>query len=145
MLLSLSEIVNKATELGSKQEKIEWLQKHKSKALLDVLKITYNKDVELLIPNTPPPWKKNGFVGVEGMLYNNTKLFKVFVKGGGYDHIEKSKRESIFIKLLEDIDDKDAELLVKMIQQKPLKGLSRATVLEAFPELNPNQTEVKEK
>ena len=136
MLLSLSEIVTKATEQKTKEDKIAWLKKHVSVPLKTILRFMYDPSVEFLIPNTAPPWKKNGYVGVEGMLYKETRRLRIFIKGGGYDHLEQVKREQLFISLLEDIDDNDAELLCKMIAQKPLKGLSRAVVNEAFPDLN---------
>lgn len=136
MLNSLSEIVNKTTELKTKEEKVEWLQKNNSVPLKTVLKYMYDTDVEFLIPDSPPPWKKNSYIGVEGMLYKETRRLRIFVKGGGYDHLDQIKREQLFISLLEDVDNGDAELLCKMIAQKPLKGLSRATVHEAFPDLN---------
>lgn len=136
MLLSLAEIVEGACKQPSKQETIAYLKKHESQPLKTVLNIMYNKDVKLLLPDTPPPWKKNDYVGVEGMLYKEARRLKIFVEGGGYDQLKTHKREQLFIKLLEDIDNKDAELLVKMIAQKPLKGLSRQALSEAFPDLN---------
>jgi hypothetical protein len=136
MLYSLSEIVNKATELKTKEEKIAWLRKNDSVPLKTILQFMYDTRIEFLIPDTAPPWKKNGYVGVEGMLYKEARRLRIFVKGGGYDQLDKVKREQLFISLLEDIDDKDADLLCKMIMQKPLKGLSRAVVNEAFPDLN---------
>ena len=139
MLNSLSEIVTKATELKTKEEKLEWLRKHDSVPLKTILKYMYDPNVEFLIPNTPPPWKKNGYIGVEGMLYKETRRLRIFIKGGGYDQLDKVKREQLFISLLEDVDDKDADLLCKMIAQKPLKGLSRAVVAEAFPDLQLNE------
>lgn len=136
MKLSLSEIINKATELKNKKEKVEWLRSNASIPLQTILKYTYDKDnVKFLIPQTPPPWKKNGYVGVEGMLYKETRRLRIFVEGGGYDNLNQVKRENLFISLLEDVDDNDAELLVKMIQQKPLKGLPKSVVEEAFPGL----------
>lgn len=135
MLHSLSEIVTKTTELKTKEEKIAWLRKHDGVPLKTILKYMYDPQVEFLIPSTPPPWKKNGYVGVEGMLYKEVRRLRIFIKGGGYDQLDKVKREQLFISLLEDVDDKDAELLCKMIAQKPLKGLSRAVVAEAFPDL----------
>jgi hypothetical protein len=140
MRLSIAEIVNKAAELKTVDEKVEWLRKHDSAALRTVLKFTYDKDVEFLIPNTPPPWKKNQYVGVEGMLYNEARRLKIFIKGGGYDNLNKVKREQLFISLLEDIDNADAELLCKMIAQKPLKGLSKNVVITAFPQEFPHET-----
>jgi hypothetical protein len=135
MLFSLSEIINKTCDLQTKEEKVDWLKKHDSIPLKTVIKYMYDKSVEFLIPNTPPPWKKNGYIGVEGMLYKETRRLRIFIKGGGYDNLDRVKRENLFISLLEDVDDKDAELLVKMIAQKPLKGLPRAVVIEAFPGL----------
>jgi|DEB0MinimDraft_4_1074332.scaffolds.fasta_scaffold00218_18 hypothetical protein len=135
MKLSLSEIINKACELKTKQEKIEWLRKHDTTPLRIVLKYTYDKNVEFLIPNTPPPWKKNSYIGVEGMLFKEARRLRIFVKGGGYDTLNQMKRETLFIRLLEDIDNNDADLLCKMIQQKPLKGLSLKQVEAAFPDL----------
>lgn len=135
MLLSLSEIIKNACEKSSKQETVDYLKQNDSQPLRTILNIMYNKDIKILLPDTAPPWKKNDYVGVEGMLYKEARRLKIFVEGGGYDHINQVKREQLFIKLLEDIDNNDAELLVKMIAQKPLKGLSRQVVSEAFPEL----------
>ena len=140
MKLSIAEIVNKATELKTVEEKVEWLRKHDNPALRTVLKYTYDKNVEFLIPNTAPPWKKNQYVGVEGMLYAEARRLRIFVKGGGYDNLNKVKREQLFISLLEDVDNADAELLCKMIEQKPLKGLSKNVVVTAFPQEFPLET-----
>lgn len=135
MKLSLSEIINNACNLKTKQEKIEWLQKHDTIPLRTILKYTYDKNIEFLIPTTPPPWKKNSYIGVEGMLFKETRRLRIFIKGGGYDNLDQVKRENLFISLLEDIDNNDAELLCKMIAQKPFKGLSLKQVEAAFPDL----------
>ena len=136
MKLSISEIVNKAVDLKSNEEKVKWLRDNSSVPLQTVLRYTYDKDgVEFLIPNTPPPWKKNNYIGVEGMLYKEVRRLRIFVKGGGYDNLNQVKRENLFISLLEDVDNSDAELLCKMIAQKPIKGLPRSVIEEAFPGL----------
>lgn len=133
MKLSIAEIVNKAAELKTEKEKIEWLQKNNNVPLRTVLKYMYDPNVEILLPNTAPPWKKNSYVGVEGMLYAEARRLKIFIKGGGYDNLNQVKREQLFISLLEDVDNADAELLCKMITKKPLKGLSKSVVMTAFP------------
>lgn len=135
MRLSISEIVKKTSELSSDSEKIEWLKKNSNTALRTVLKYTYDKEnVKFLIPDTPPPWKKNSYIGVEGMLYNEARRLRIFIEGGGYDNLNTVKREQLFISLLEDIDNNDAELLCKMIAQKPLAGISFDVIKRAFPE-----------
>lgn len=133
MKLSISEIVDKAIGLKTEKEKIEWLQQNNNVALRTVLKYMYDPNVEFLLPNTAPPWKKNAYVGVEGMLYTEARRLKIFIKGGGYDNLNQVKREQLFISLLEDVDNDDAELLCKMITKKPLKGLSKSVVIAAFP------------
>lgn len=135
MRLSISEIVNKALEEKSKKGKIEVLQKNDSVPLRQILRIIYDPNVEVLLPDTSPPWKKNSYVGVEGMLYKEARRLRIFIKGGGYDNLDKIKRENLFIKLLEDIDNGDADLLVKILPRKPLQGLTEKTLLEAFPNL----------
>jgi hypothetical protein len=136
MKLSLAEIIDNACKKTSKQEKVDYLRENNSAPLRTILNVMYNKNLVVLLPDVPPPWKKNAYVGVEGMLFKEARRLRIFIKGGGYDNIDQVKREDLFIKLLEDIDNNDAELLVKMIAQKPLKGLSRAVVAESFPELN---------
>jgi hypothetical protein len=132
---AISEIINTACKFKKAQEKIDYLKSNESIPLRTILKFTYDTDrIQFLIPNVPPPWKKNGYKDVEGMLYKETRRLGIFVKGGGYDDMNQVKREHLFISLLEDIDDNDAELLCKMIQQKPLKGLPKEVVAQAFPQ-----------
>jgi hypothetical protein len=46
------------------------------------------------------------------------------------------KREELFISLLEAIDNEDAELLANnMLSHTKVKGLTKATLEEAFPDL----------
>ena len=134
MRLSISEIVKKTATLPTDQEKINWLKQNGNSALRTVLKYNYDERVEFLIPDTPPPWKKNDYVGVEGMLYNEARRLRIFIKGGGYDNLNQVKREQLFISLLEDIDNHDAELLCKMISKKPFDGIPKNVVVAAFPE-----------
>jgi hypothetical protein len=135
MRLSISEIIKKVDTFSTDAEKIEWLKKNANIALRTVLKYTYDTDtVKFLIPNTAPPWKKNDYIGVEGMLYNEARRLRIFVKGGGYDTLNQVKREQLFISLLEDIDNHDADLLCQMITQVPYKGLSKEVAVAAFPE-----------
>lgn len=134
--ISISEIINKIPEFKSTSEKIDWLRKNDNPALRSIIKYTYDKNVEFLVPNTPPPWKKNEFEDeAKSLLYREARRLKIFIKGGGYDNLNQVKREQLFISLLEDVDNDDAELLCVMISKKPFKGLTAKTVNEAFPGL----------
>jgi hypothetical protein len=141
MLLSLSEIINKAIELKTVDEKVEWLVKNNSISLRTVLKIMYDQSIVLLVPTTAPPYKESEAVGTEGMLYKETRRLRIFIKGGGYDDLNQVKRENLFIQLLQTVDKNDAKLLVKMIQQKPLTGLPASVIHKAFLGLITQQEE----
>jgi hypothetical protein len=134
--ISIAEIINKLPELKTKEEKIEWLRKNDNPALRVILKYTYDKSIEFLVPNTPPPWNKNEFEDeAKSLLYREARRLKIFIKGGGYDNLNQIKRESLFIQLLQDVDNDDAEILCVMISKKPFKGLTLKTLEEAFPGL----------
>ena len=135
MLLSLSEIVNKAAAMKKNSDKVEWLQKNNTISLRTILKIMYDKTVIVLLPKEPPPYNHSLAVGIEGKLYKETRRLKIFVQGGGYDDLNQTKRENLFIQLLQDVDKGDAALLVKMISQKGLTGLPISVINESFPML----------
>jgi hypothetical protein len=134
--ISISEILAKAAEFTKKQDKIDWLRQNDNPALRIILKYTYDNSVKFLIPDTAPPWKKNEFEDeAKSLLYREARRLKIFIEGGGYDHINQMKREQLFISLLEDVDNDDAETLVHMISKKSFKGITKKAVLEAFPDL----------
>ena len=134
---SISEIINHCSTLKGKSDKVAWLQENTSQPLKVVLKNIYDSRVEFLVPNSPPPWTPNEFEDeAKSLLYREARRLNIFVKGGGYDQLNQIKREALFISLLEDLDNADAELLANhMISQKPVKGLTKAVINEAFPNL----------
>ena len=130
--LSIAEIVNKATELKTKEEKVEWLKANNSVALRNILILMYDKKFKFNIPNTKPPYTPSDFPDSQGMLYKQARKLAYFVEGMKGDNLNQMKREQLFIELLETVDKEDAELLCKMIEQKPLKNLTAAVINEAF-------------
>lgn len=144
MQLSMSEIINKACELKTKQEKIEWLQSHNSTPLRNILICTYDKSkVEFLIPPSDPPYQPTQIVGMEAALKREARKLKYFIKGMGFDDMNQIKRESVFIELLETVDPADAKLLLNMVKQKSLKGLTPKTINDAFGEIISTQDKSK--
>lgn len=134
--ISIAEILAKVADLKKKDEKIDWLRQNDNPALRIILNYTYNNSIKFLIPDTPPPWNKNEFEDeAKSLLYREARRLRIFVEGGGYDNLNQIKREQLFISLLEDVDNDDAEILVQMISKKPFKGLTKKTVMEAFPDL----------
>lgn len=133
---SITEILDGAAAEKTVKAKVEYLQKRDSVPLRTVISYTYDKGIEFLVPDTPPPWKPNEFEDeAKSLLYTEARRLKIFIKGGGYDNLNQLKREALFIGLLEDVDNDDAKTLVQMIAKKPFKGLSLKTIMEAFPDL----------
>lgn len=133
--LPLSEIVSKAGTLRSKKQKIEWLQQNDSVPLRTILRLWYDENIEWLVPDSAPPYKENATSDEGMMLYHETRKLRIYVKGGGYDNLNQTKREGLFIGLLEDVCDPDSEMLCRMISGEKQKGLTKQTVEDAFPRI----------
>lgn len=138
--LSLAEIVNTACGLKTKEEKVKFLQDNNSRPLRDILKLMYDKSLKFNIPNSAPPYTPSEMPDSHGMLYREARKLTYFVEGFDGDNIHPIRREALFIQMLEAVDPDDAKLLISMIKQKPLKGLTAATLNEAFPNLVPTKS-----
>lgn len=135
MRLSISEILEKASKISKTNERIEFLRKNYSPPLGTIIKYALDPNVEFDLPEGAPPYKKNDLTGQETRLYSEVRKFYLFLKGCP-KNINKIKREALFIEMLENIDPKDAELLIAMKDKKlPYKGFTAKFVKEAFPGL----------
>lgn len=130
---SIAEILNTACKIKTKEEKVNWLKQNNSLPLRNILILMYGKGrFEFNIPQTVPPYEQSHFPDSQGKLYREARKLKYFVKGWGGDNIHPYRREALFIQMLESVDKQDAEVLCRMLQQKPMKGLSAAVINEAF-------------
>jgi len=135
--LSMSEVLSELPKKKTKADKVAWLRENDNVPFRNVLRLIYDESIEFLLPDTAPPWSENQFEDeAKTMLYREARRLKIFIKGGGYDDMKTIKREQLFIKLLEDIDNDDAKLLAhNMLSHTKVKGLTLPTLLEAFPDL----------
>ncbi len=135
--LSMTEVLSELPKKKTKADKVAWLRQNDNVPFRNVLRLIYDETIEFLLPDSPPPWKPNEFEDeAKTMLYRETRRLKIFFKGGGYDDMKPVKREELFISLLEAIDNEDAELLANnMLSHTKVKGLTKATLEEAFPDL----------
>ena len=131
---SLSEIIKKACEKKTKQEKIDYLRENDSPQLRQILQWTFDRRVVWNLPPGTPPYKPCAFLDQESMLYQECKRLYIFVQGG--PEMQPLKRETLFIGILEAVHPDDAILLLSMKEKKlPFSGLTVKTINEAFPEL----------
>lgn len=138
MAMSVAEIVNGAIKLKTNNQKVEWLKNNDCPAVRQILKITYDKSVKVLLPDTEPPYNPSTVEGCEGILHKQARKLNIFIEGGEYDNLRQSKRETLFISLLEEVDPEDAKILVNMIKQKRLTGLPKSVINEAYDNLLEN-------
>lgn len=139
----LGEIVNEAISIQKKVDKVAYLKQNNSKELRDILKLMYDKSLEFNIPNSAPPYTPTEHPDTYGALYREARKLKYFVKGYGGENMSQVKRENLFIEMLESVHPTDAELLIKMIAQKPLKGLPPSVINGLCPGLVPEKPSKK--
>ena len=137
----IHEILEMASDIPRVPERIKFLHQHNCLALRDVLNGGFNDAITWDLPEGTPPY--NSHQSDEGLYPNDLKresrTLAYLVKHPMNAKIPTIKKETMFIRLLESIHPKDAELLIMMKDKtihKHYKGISRNVVEKAFPELN---------
>ena len=132
----LSEILTKVNNAKMKDDKIKVLRDNDSVPLRQILKGAFDPKIEWDLPEGTPPYKVNEApAGTEhtSLLSEARKLYH-FVKGGD-NTINRLKKETMFVQMLEGLQQKDAEVLIA-IKNKNLnnvyKGLTASMVKETF-------------
>ena len=136
MKLFISEILTKVSKLKSKKEKVAWLKDQNTNGLRMVIKSSFDPKIKWLLPEGDVPFTRND--APEGTEHTDlhmeaSKIFH-FLEGGNND-ITQSKRETLFIQMLEGLQENDADVLVSAMNKslhRKFKGLSDNVVKEAF-------------
>ena len=136
MKLFVSEILTKVSKLKSKKEKVAWLKEQNTNGLRMVIKSSFDPKIKWLLPEGDVPFTRND--APEGTEHTDlhmeaSKIFH-FLEGGDND-ITQSKRETLFIQMLEGLQENDADVLVSAMNKslhRKFKGLSDNVVKEAF-------------
>ena len=138
MKYSISEILERASAGDKVNGKAALLIKYDNPTLRKILKYTFSEKVTFNgLPEGEPPYKPNTLVDVENVLYAETRRLYLFTDGGN-PNLSQLRKEAIFIELLENVDSRDAKLLVSMKDKKlpeEFKGITKAVVKKAFPDL----------
>jgi len=136
MQLLISEILDKVSKLKTKKEKVAWLKDQNTDGLRVVIKSSFDPKIKWLLPEGDVPFRRNDApAGTEHTdLHMESRKLYHFIEGGNYD-ITQTKRETLFIQILEGLQEEDADVLVaakeKSLHRK-FKGLSDNVVKEAF-------------
>ena len=136
--LLISEIVRKVSNAKTKAEKIKLLQTNNSQALRSLLIWNFDESVISVLPTGAVPYKPNEAPkGTEHTsLRQEQKSFYNFVLGGN-DSLSKTRRETIFIQMLEGLHPQEAEIIC-LVKDKRLTdkyNVTFAQVEEAYPDI----------
>jgi hypothetical protein len=121
-------------KIKSSKDRVSFLQSIGSPALHQVLKYMFDPNIKFLLPEGNPPYKVSEF-DQPGRFLAEIRRMYLFVQGGN-PNLSTMRREIIFIQMLENVDERDAELILYIKDKKsPVKGLTKKVVEEAFPGL----------
>ena len=132
------EILELVDEARSKAKKVALLREYENAAIKSVFIWNFDPSVVSLIPEGEVPYNPNEVpVGTDHTsLRREYKQLYHFVKGGN-DQLSKTRRESMFIQILEGLHPKEAEILVlvKDGQLNKKYKITRDAVEEAYPDI----------
>ena len=132
------EILELVDDARSKAKKVELLREYETPALKSIFIWNFDPSVVSMIPEGEVPYNANEVpVGTDHTsLRREYKQLYHFVKGGK-DQLSKTRRESMFIQILEGLHPKEAEILVlvKDGQLNKKYKITRDAVEEAYPDI----------
>ena len=136
----VAEILSEASKLKAKKDKIEFLRTYANRPdFMYVLRGAYANNIEWLVPDGPLP-EGVEFSDVPAVDLADDRLirayrqFRYLVKGG--PDTPQAKREQIYLNMIRSLHVDEAKLLMSIVSRKlPYKGLTKALITEAFPEV----------
>ena len=107
-----SEILQAVSSAKTKASKIEILQEHRSPALVSIFVWNFDPSIESALPEGEVPYTPNDSPTVDSQskLASQYRTLYNYVKGGN-DGLKRTRRESLFIELLESLHPDEAEVV----------------------------------
>lgn len=139
MIRNIYETFDKFEQATTKEEKIAVLRADNSWALKNILKGTFDPNVQFTIKEIPE-YKKDD--APAGMSY--TSIHHEIGRAYLFEHgnprvapgLSEERKKQILIQMLETLEAREAEIFANMLLKKQnVKGLTAEIVKEAFPAL----------
>lgn len=132
------EILAEVSKQRTAAKKVEILQKYRNEGLTSILIWNFDDTVVSLLPEGEVPFNKNEVpIGTDHTsLRKEWRNLYHFVKGGN-DKLSKTRRESMFIQMLEGLHPDEAEIIC-LVKDKALTNkykLTQEHVSTAFPDI----------
>jgi len=137
MKLLMHEVLQKVSNAKTKAQKVKLLEGYNTPALRAILIANFDESVISMLPDGEVPYKKNEAPeGTEHtLLAQEYRKLYLFFKGGA--NISQTRRETLFIQLLEGLHQGEAEVLCLVKDKKIGKRwkITRQCVEQAFPSI----------
>ena len=133
---TVHEIFTKINNAKDKPKKIEVLKRYDQPYIRQILKAAFDPKIKWVLPEGTPPYIANEApVGTEhALLKNEARRLYLFIEGGD-NTISKTRKETLFIQMLEGLHQTEAEVLINVKDKKlnkAYKGLTAEMVKETF-------------
>jgi hypothetical protein len=139
---NIYEIFDDFEMADSKTERMGIIEKNLSKALVEVLQLTFHPNYQWSIDEVPdryiPTWdNKNGFARCQ--LSTELRKLYMFQKGNPTsESLTPRRKEELLCLLLESLEPREAEVVMGIFKKdQGVPGLTYEFVKEAFPNLLP--------
>ena len=137
MKLLMHEVLQKVSNAKTKAQKVKLLEQYNTPALRAILIANFDESVISMLPDGEVPYKKNDApedTEHTKLAHEYRKLY-LFFKGGA--NISQTRRETLFIQLLEGLHQGEAEVLCLVKDKKIGKRwkITRQCVEQAFPSI----------
>jgi hypothetical protein len=132
----MHEVLEKVAKMKTKKDKVSYLRENQNDAIRMVCKSSFDPKIKWQLPDGDVPYVTNDAPeGTEhGQLHQEVRKLYHFIEGGN-PSLNQNKREMMFVQILENLHEDEAELLVsakKKELHRRYKGLSDNVVKEAF-------------
>ena len=137
MHYSMSTILKAVAAAGTKEEKLAILRRADCDQIRTVIQYALHPHVVWLLPKGDVPYKPTQMLDQEGRLYTEARKLYLYVKAGGnvgHPTLTQSRREMLFIQMLESIHPDDAAMMVQ-VKDKKLFDINPHLINEAYPGL----------
>lgn len=133
-----SEILQAVSSAKTKATKVKLLQEYRNPALVSLLIWNFDESIESAIPEGNVPYTPSDKPPGDGIsrLASSQRMLYNFVQGGN-NELNRTRRESLFIELLESLHADEAELLC-LVKDKNIGKKYRVTrnvVAEAYEDI----------
>ena len=133
-----TEILQAVSSAKTKAEKVNLLKEYRNPALVSLLIWNFDESITSALPEGEVPYEPSDKPIGDGIsrLVSNQRMFYNFVNGGNVD-LPRTRRESLFIELLESLHKDEAELLC-LVKDKKIGKKYRVTknvVAEAYEDI----------